>query len=197
MNHSYRPIFAGTCLAAILLISFAGCEGAKSTLEPEASPAVVVSAGQAAVPTAELSVEEPKEFEFDAKGLLAATLADSELSDGWINLFDGQSLFGWSIVGKANWRAEDGVLKVDRGEKSFLCTNLELADCELSVDFRADVKTNSGLFLRTQTSPEAGWQYQPVTKICSAILCANSDTIPTIRQLISHRHKVQAIFVLE
>ncbi len=154
MNHSYRPIFAGTCLAAILLISFAGCEGAKSTLEPEASPAVAVSAGQAAVPTAEPPVEEPKEFEFDAKGLLAATLADSELSDGWINLFDGQSLFGWSIVGKANWRVEDGVLKVDRGEKSFLCTNLELADCELSVDFRADAKTNSGLFLRTQTSPE-------------------------------------------
>ena len=46
------------------------------------------------------------------------------------------------------------MIKVDRGEKSFLCTNLKLADYELSVDFRGDAKTNSGVFLRTILEPQ-------------------------------------------
>lgn len=147
MNNSTCPFVAGISLTAILTMFLSGCEGSKRT-EPESAEEV----GTASV-SAEEPIGEPKEFEVDAKGLLAAALNDAELRDGWISLFDGQSLFGWSIVGKANWGVEDGVIKVDRGEKSFLYSNLKLADCELSVDFRADAKTNSGVFLRTQPSP--------------------------------------------
>jgi hypothetical protein len=154
MNNAFQHIVAGSSLAAILLFSFPGCEGAKQTPDPTASAQGTPSTAIAAAPVEEPPIGEPAEFEVDAKGLLAATLSDAELGQGWISLFDGQSLFGWSIVGKANWRVEEGVIKVDRGEKSFLCTNLNLADYELSVDFRADPMTNSGVFLRTQPSPE-------------------------------------------
>ncbi len=152
MNQSLRPIIARITLAAILLISYSGCTDKKPASEPSAPVATTEPKAQEAV--AETPIDEPAEFEVDAKGLLAAALDEATLKEGWVSLFDGQSLFGWSIVGKANWRVEEGVIKVDRGEKSFLCTNLKLADCELSVDFRADAKTNSGVFLRTQPSPE-------------------------------------------
>ncbi|MDX1927756.1 MAG: DUF1080 domain-containing protein [Pirellulaceae bacterium] len=154
MNNSLRSILAGTSLAAFLLFSFPGCESSRKSDEATTSVETGQPQQQAAAPVEEPPIAEPAEFEVDAKGLLAATLDETALKDGWISLFDGQSLFGWSIVGKANWRVEDGIIKVDRGEKSFLCTNLKLADCELSVDFKADAKTNSGVFLRTQPSPE-------------------------------------------
>ncbi len=158
MNNALRTIVAGTSLLAILLISLSGCTGSKESPESASSTETKSPNDDAKGTAAQASVEEPigepAEFEVDAKGLLAATLNETELQEGWVNLFDGQSLFGWSIVGKANWRVEEGVIKVDRGEKSFLCTNLKLGDCELSVDFRADAKTNSGVFLRTQPSPE-------------------------------------------
>lgn len=154
MNNSLRSILIGTSLAAFLLFSLPGCESNKKSEEATTTDETGQPQQQAAAPVEEPPIAEPAEFEVDAKGLLGATLDETALKEGWINLFDGQSLFGWSIVGKANWRVEEGIIKVDRGEKSFLCTNLKLADCELSVDFKADAKTNSGVFLRAQPSPE-------------------------------------------
>ena len=156
MHSSTICTVVGSLLAALSLIVAGGCESSK---KPNASAAetpssTAASPTAATTPEAELPIGEPKEFEVDANGLLAGALPEAELQEGWVNLFDGQSLYGWFIYGKANWRVEEGAIKVDRGEKSFLCTNLKLADYELAVDFRADAKTNSGLFLRTQPSPE-------------------------------------------
>lgn len=155
--------FAAPFLAALALISLAGCNGSKQAEEAAAKAEVAAKEAIAeaavknnAAPTveAEQPIGEPKEFEVDATGLLGGALPEADLQQGWVSLFDGQSLFGWFIFGKANWRVEEGVIKVDRGEKSFLCTNLKLADYELSVDFRADAQTNSGVFLRTTLSPQ-------------------------------------------
>ncbi len=99
------------------------------------------------------NADEPKEFLVNAEQLIQAQLPEELLKEGWVSLFDGQSLFGWFIVDKANWRVEDGLIKVDRGDKSYLCSSLAIADGELHVEFRCDEKTNSGIFLRTQPSP--------------------------------------------
>src|SRR5208283_3369689 len=40
------------------------------------------------------------------------TVARAEAQDGWLLLFDGESLFGWSQDGK-KWHAGDGVLSCD------------------------------------------------------------------------------------
>ncbi len=79
-----------------------------------------------------------------------ATLDEKELADGWISLFDGQSLYGWQPHGEANWSVEDKSIVVSSGEKSLLCTTTQFDNYVLRVDFRADPKTNSGLFLRTE-----------------------------------------------
>ncbi|NQT12598.1 MAG: DUF1080 domain-containing protein, partial [Planctomycetes bacterium] len=38
------------------------------------------------------------------------TLTPEELAEGWILLFDGESLFGWRAASEANWAVEDGVI---------------------------------------------------------------------------------------
>src|SRR5436305_7220541 len=76
-------------------------------------------------------------------------LSDAELADGWIALFDGQTLFGWTPASKADWQVEDGAIIVTGGEKGLLCTTVEFDNYVLKADFRAAKNTNSGIFLRT------------------------------------------------
>ncbi len=112
------------------------------------------STGDQANSKSTLALSAPQAYELDATKLLAAALPENLLKEGWISLFDGQSLFGWLVAGEANWRVEQGTIRVDAGEPSFLCTSFQLADYELKVDFRCDAQTNSGVFLRTPPSPE-------------------------------------------
>ena len=97
-------------------------------------------------------------YEVHADQLLASALLPEQLQQGWVRLFDGHTLAGWSIVGQADWQCRDGVLRVSRGQRSYLVTCFEIADCELSIDFRASPTTNSGIFLRTTPEPnDAGF----------------------------------------
>ncbi len=81
-------------------------------------------------------------------------LTPEELADGWILLFDGESLYGWEPATKADWNVDNGVIKVATGEAGLLNTTSEFADYQLKVDFRAPKTTNSGVFLRTPTKPK-------------------------------------------
>ncbi|MFH1920964.1 MAG: DUF1080 domain-containing protein, partial [Planctomycetota bacterium] len=36
------------------------------------------------------------------------TLTPEELAEGWILLFDGETLFGWRAASDANWEVADG-----------------------------------------------------------------------------------------
>jgi hypothetical protein len=76
-------------------------------------------------------------------------LTDEELADGWISLFDGQSLFGWRAHSKADWEVKDGAIRVSAGEKGLLCTTVPFDNYLLKADFKAAQGTNSGIFLRT------------------------------------------------
>ncbi len=81
------------------------------------------------------------------------SLSQQELADGWVLLFDGESLYGWEPASKADWKVADGVISVGSGQKGLLCTTSDFADYVLKVDFRAPAATNSGVFLRTATTP--------------------------------------------
>ena len=96
----------------------------------------------------------PPVFELSADDLLQARLDDAEASDGWIRLFDGHTLFGWQMTGTANWSVEDQSLVVDAGDQGLLCTSIGWQDYELQLQYKADAKTNSGIFLRTPLVPE-------------------------------------------
>lgn len=87
------------------------------------------------------------------EALLAARLPAEELEQGWIRLFDGHTMMGWTDAGKANWRVEEGALVADKGENGLLCTTVPFQNYELQVEFWAEENTNSGVFLRTPGKP--------------------------------------------
>lgn len=82
------------------------------------------------------------------------TLTPAEIAEGWVLLFDGETLFGWRATSKANWAVADGAITASEGEKGLLVTTSEFADYLLRVDFRAAPGANSGVFLRTPPEPK-------------------------------------------
>lgn len=91
--------------------------------------------------------------------LSSATAAEPKLlpqkllDEGWISLFDSETLFGWQPVGDVQWEIDNGEIRTAGVAPGFLMTTAEWADYELHVEFKADAKTNSGLFLRTPLNP--------------------------------------------
>ena len=82
--------------------------------------------------------------------LAYAPQASSEA--GWISLFDGKNLDGFSKVGDANWRIEDGMIVADKGN-GFLVTKTDYKDYEIRAEFWVEADSNSGIFIRC-TEPE-------------------------------------------
>ena len=81
-------------------------------------------------------------------------LTPDEIAAGWVNLFDGRTMFGWKANNDVNWRIADGVVRADTGEPGLLVTTTEFADFELRCDFRLSKGGNSGIFLRSVFSPK-------------------------------------------
>ncbi|MFB3828169.1 MAG: DUF1080 domain-containing protein [Bryobacteraceae bacterium] len=90
------------------------------------------------------------------------TLTPKEAADGWILLFDGESLFGWTQEGDAQWRVAEGVLVGDAGGNGWLRSNTEFADFILKCDYRTAADGNSGIFVRSgkERPAETGYEVQ-------------------------------------
>lgn len=94
-----------------------------------------------------------------ARFLLATLLcstASTPAADGWIDLFDGQSLAGWiQKNGTAAYTVEDGTIvgrTVEGSPNSFLSTLKDYGNFELLVDVKCDNGLNSGIQIRSQTT---------------------------------------------
>lgn len=88
--------------------------------------------------------------------LLALPSAAEE--DGFVPLFDGQSLAGWvQRGGKAKYTVEHGEIvgtSVADTPNSFLCTEREYGDFILEVDLKVDNELNSGIQIRSHVYEE-------------------------------------------
>jgi hypothetical protein len=111
------------------------------------------TAGNAAVPAVEST---PAKDEIPEEVLkLIAPLTKDQVREGWINLFDGTTLFGWASNREdINWAVVDGTISADSGSNGLLLTNVPFADYELHCEFNAAKGTNSGVFLRTLFDPK-------------------------------------------
>ena len=81
-------------------------------------------------------------------GSLAGQTAKSQ-PEGWIKLFDGRSLKGWTPEQGAKWRVSDGNIVGDAGTDGWLRSNREFSDFALKIEYRNMPKGNSGVFLRS------------------------------------------------
>jgi hypothetical protein len=84
-------------------------------------------------------------------------LTSAEKQAGWVLLFDGESLEGWTPRDTARWDVVDGAIAYRPGTGGgFLCTTKNYDNFELKVDFWVDSVANSGVFLRCPTSGQIG-----------------------------------------
>lgn len=135
-------------------------KGASAGLSADSiDPSMVVSPA----PLGEL-VNEP-----NAK-LLTARLSPEQLEQGWIRLHDGHEMAGWFFVGNANWTYDGGMITADGGEPSLFCTNFQVSDFELMVDFNCAARTDSGICLRTSVDP------RDVARDCYELSIAPTDS---------------------
>ncbi len=108
------------------------------------------------------------------------------IDDGWIELFDGETLFGWQTVGDAEWNVEDGTVSAAGDKPGWLMTTSEWGDFDLHVEFKAPAATNSGVFLRSALEPK------DPTKDCYELNIAPQDNPYPTGTLVG-RAKSQAI----
>lgn len=123
---------------------------------------------QANAETAQPAAKEP------AASVPHVSLTPEEIEAGWIQLFDGQTLFGWQPNNDVNWSVTDGVIQADTGEQGLLLTTVPFADYELRCDFRLEKGGNSGVFLRTAIKPE-----DPGNDCYELNICDSHDSFAT------------------
>lgn len=96
----------------------------------------------------------------------ANQLTDTEKSEGWRLLFDGQTTKGWhtynkSGMGKA-WKVEGGTLRLDAASKSDwqtaeggdIVTDETFENFDLMLDWKLAPKGNSGIMFYVQENPQ-------------------------------------------
>ena len=146
-------------IASLLVVIAFGSSAAAQEATRKAAEAAARATAKAAQAARDSAAQAAKGAEAAAKAAESRTtpptasapqlLSPAELADGWISLFDGQTLFGWKAHSKADWAVKDGAIRVGSGERGLLCTSVQFDDYVLKADFRAAKGTNSGIFLRT------------------------------------------------
>jgi hypothetical protein len=91
-----------------------------------------------------------------AVGLFSTTATAAE--PGFTALFNGKDLKGWTQKnGTATYRVEDGCVvgKTSEGSpNSFLCTDKDYGDFELTFEVKVDDELNSGVQIRSVSKPD-------------------------------------------
>ncbi len=93
--------------------------------------------------------------------MLLNTDAEPDLKSGFVSLFDGKNLTGWTPKGGAcKFEARDGLLVgtcVTDSPSTYLCTDkTDYTDFVFTCDMKWEVEGNSGVMFRSQTRPQKG-----------------------------------------
>ena len=84
---------------------------------------------------------------------------------GYVSLFNGKDLTGWTIHGTEKWYVENGELICESGpdkKYGYLSTDEFYYNFELSVEFKLEANGNSGVFIRSgiEETKISGWQVE-------------------------------------
>ncbi len=91
-------------------------------------------------------------------------LSDQEKKDGWVLLFDGQTMNGWHVFNRGNipsaWSVDSGMLVCNPHAKNVkhgdLITDREFENFDLQFEWKISKAGNSGLFINVQERPDLG-----------------------------------------
>jgi Domain of Unknown Function (DUF1080). len=133
--------------------------------------------------------------------LASAELTPKEAAEGWVMLFDGETLFGWTPEGGAKWRVDRGVITPEQSESGWLRHNAAFGDFILHLEFRIpEASTNSGVFLRSakEGAPETTgyelqiWDQRPTYKTGSLVNHLEAKRV-SLTPRKWHTYEVQAV----
>lgn len=118
-----------------------------------------------------------------APGTGMNTLTAAEEGDGWVLLFDGQSLDHWrAFRGEGvppGWGIEEGTLvfRAEHGEEGYgdLMTRKQYTDFDLSLEWKTDPCGNSGVLFRVTEDHDQEWHTGPEVQIVDGTLGCWSD----------------------
>ena len=113
-------------------------------------------------------------------------LTRDQIEEGWLALFDGNSLYGWKAESKADWQVSDREIRVTSGEMGLLRTTSQFDDFELSLEFKAGPKTNSGIFVRTSPKPK-----DPADDCLEINIAPADNPFPTGSLVYRHKSDVE------
>lgn len=95
-----------------------------------------------------------------ASVVMLSFVASLQAEDGWVSLFDGKTLEGWTQKnGTAKYSVEDGTIRGVTNEgspNSFLCSNKDYGDFELEFEVKVHDQLNSGCQIRSKTKETQG-----------------------------------------
>ena len=87
--------------------------------------------------------------------LIAALVIPAAAEDGWVDLFNGKNLDGWTQRnGTATYEVKGDTIvgtTAKGSPNSFLCTDKEYGDFELTFEVKVDNELNSGVQIRSKT----------------------------------------------
>ena len=96
--------------------------------------------------TTTTSLADGKKPDGDVTSRPEPLLSQSQLADGWVQLFDGQTLCGWKANSQANWSVRAGAIHADTGPPGLLVTTVPFADYELTCDSGWPLEATAGCF---------------------------------------------------
>lgn len=80
---------------------------------------------------------------------LCASAFTARAQDGqWINLFDGETLYGWTALGDAQWKVADGAITAEEGTGGLIATTSRFQNFELTAQVKLKENTTSGILFR-------------------------------------------------
>ena len=84
-----------------------------------------------------------------------ASAADSAVEPGFVSMFDGKSLSGWTVMPASAhkaWTVKDGMIvgEGDKGRSYLVYDKRDIADFELKLSYRFPGKGNSGINIRAR-----------------------------------------------
>ncbi len=104
-----------------------------------------------------------------------AQLTDEMKKDGWVQIFDGETLDGWKSNEKTDgFKVEDGVI-VGFGNRNHLYYMEELKNFELKLDVKISKGGNAGVYVKSQWQDE-NW---PTTGFELQVNSSHGDPVKT------------------
>ncbi len=86
--------------------------------------------------------------------LAPAPVPETPDAQGWVQLFDGKTLSGWTMPDAGDWQIKDGVL-TGRGKTSHLFSPNTYTNLEFKAEVKLNHSGNSGMYLRAKYGK--GW----------------------------------------